>query len=66
MRFSGEQIGKLKAEGLMILLCEQTTHFSSPLSDRAYIIERGSIQYHGKIVELKESPAIMLRYPGIA
>jgi branched-chain amino acid transport system ATP-binding protein len=61
----GEQIRKLKAEGLMILLCEQNTHFSFPLSDRAYIIEKGSIQYHGKIAELKESPAIMLRYLGI-
>jgi len=61
----GEQIRKLKAEGLMILLCEQNTHFSFPLSDRAYIIEKGSIQYQGKIAELKESPAIMLRYLGI-
>lgn len=61
----GEQIQNLKAEGLMILLCEQNTHFSFPLSDRAYIIEKGSIQYHGKIAELKESPAIMLRYLGI-
>jgi branched-chain amino acid transport system ATP-binding protein len=49
----------------MILLCEQNTHFSFPLSDRAYIIEKGSIQYQGKIAELKESPDIMLRYLGI-
>ena len=61
----GEQIRKLKTEGLMILLCEQNTHFSFPLSDRAYIIEKGRIQYQGKIAELKESPAIMLRYLGI-
>jgi len=61
----GEQIRKLKTEGLMILLCEQNTHFSFPLSDRAYIIEKGSIQYQGKIAELKENPAIMLRYLGI-
>jgi len=61
----GEQIRKLKAEGLMILLCEQNTHFSFPLSDRAYIIEKGSIQYQGKIADLKESPDIMLRYLGI-
>jgi branched-chain amino acid transport system ATP-binding protein len=61
----GEQIRKLKAEGLMILLCEQNTHFSFPLSDRAYIIEKGSIPYQGKIAELKESPDIVLRYLGI-
>jgi len=61
----GEQIRKLKTEGLMILLCEQNTHFSFPLSDRAYIIEKGSIQYQGKIAELRESPDIMLRYLGI-
>jgi branched-chain amino acid transport system ATP-binding protein len=61
----GEQIRKLKAEGLMILLCEQNTHFSFPLSDRAYIIEKGSIQYQGKIAELQDSPTIKLRYLGI-
>jgi len=61
----GEQIRKLKTEGLMILLCEQNTHFSFPLSDRAYVIEKGRIQYQGKIAELKDSPAIMLRYLGI-
>jgi branched-chain amino acid transport system ATP-binding protein len=61
----GEQIRKLKTEGLMILLCEQNTHFSFPLSDRAYIIEKGSIQYQGKIAELQDSPTIKLRYLGI-
>ncbi len=59
------QILKLKAEGLMILLCEQNTHFSFPLSDRVYIIEKGSIPYQGRVAELKNSPEIKLRYLGI-
>jgi branched-chain amino acid transport system ATP-binding protein len=61
-----EQIRKLKAEGLAILLCEQNTLFSFPLSDRAYIIEKGSLQYEGKVQELECSPEIKLRYLGIA
>ncbi|MCG6535811.1 MAG: ABC transporter ATP-binding protein [Syntrophales bacterium LBB04] len=40
-----EQIRKLKAEGLAILLCEQNTLFSFPLSERAYIIEKGGIRF---------------------
>jgi len=60
------QIHKLKADGLAILLCEQNTHFSFPLSDRAYIIEKGSLQYEGKIQELERSPDIKLRYLGIS
>lgn len=60
-----EQILKLKAEGLMILLCEQNTHFSFPLSDRAYIIEKGSIPYQGTIADLEGSPEIRMRCLGI-
>jgi branched-chain amino acid transport system ATP-binding protein len=61
-----EKIRKLKAEGLAILLCEQNTLFSFPLSDRAYIIEKGTLQYEGKVQELECSPEIKLRYLGIA
>jgi len=61
----GEQILRLKAEGLMILLCEQNTHFSFPLSDRAYIIEKGSIPYQGTVADLDSSPEIKMRYLGI-
>jgi branched-chain amino acid transport system ATP-binding protein len=61
----GEQILRLKAEGLMILLCEQNTHFSFPLSDRAYIIEKGSIPYQGTVADLESSPGIKMRYLGI-
>jgi len=60
-----EQIRKLRTEGLAILLCEQNTHFSFPLSDRAYIIEKGRIQYQGKVEELDRSQEIKLRYLGI-
>ena len=60
------QIHKLKADGLAILLCEQNTHFSFPLSDRAYIIEKGSLQYEGPIRELERSPDIKLRYLGVS
>ncbi|RPJ36203.1 MAG: ABC transporter ATP-binding protein, partial [Deltaproteobacteria bacterium] len=37
----GEQIAKLRREGMTILLCEQNQRFSLDLSDRIYILEKG-------------------------
>ncbi len=43
----GEQIAKLHREGMTILLCEQNQRFSLDLSDRLYILEKGTIKYEG-------------------
>ena len=42
----------LKKEGLAILLSEQNLHFSTLVSDRAYIIEKGQIRYEGTMAAL--------------
>ena len=47
-----ETIHGLKAEGLTVVLSEQNLHFAALVSDRAYIIEKGRIRYHGTMTEL--------------
>ncbi len=45
-------IQKLKEEGLSILLSEQNIHFAQLVSDRAYVLEKGQIHWHGTMAEL--------------
>src|SRR5439155_8983679 len=49
-----EQIGRLKTEGLTILLAEQNVDFSLALADRVYVLEKGQIRYHGTAREFRE------------
>ena len=57
----GEQIARLKAEGLTILLAEQNTEFSLALADRVYVLEKGSIRYTGPAAELRDDAALRER-----
>ncbi len=50
----GEQISKLKREGMTILLCEQNAKFSLELSDRLYILEKGEVRYQGSVAEFRK------------
>ena len=52
----------LKKEGLAILLSEQNLHFSTLVSDRAYIIEKGQIRYEGTMAALAEDEAVRAAY----
>ncbi len=49
----GEQIARLKREGLTILLAEQNVNFSLELADRVYVLEKGRIRYQGAAAELR-------------
>jgi len=60
-----EQILALKKEGQTILLSEQNSIFALNVSDRAYILEKGHVNWQGRISELKEKPEIMTTYLGI-
>jgi branched-chain amino acid transport system ATP-binding protein len=57
-----EQLHQLKAGGMTILLSEQNVHFTKEVSDRAYILEKGSIQREGSIREVLEDRSIFERY----
>ena len=59
-----EQLLQLKAGGMTILLSEQNVHFTREVSDRAYILEKGSIQREGSIREILEDRSIFERYLG--
>jgi branched-chain amino acid transport system ATP-binding protein len=60
-----EQLLQLKAGGMTILLSEQNVHFTREVSDRAYILEKGSIQREGSIREILEDRSIFERYLAI-
>jgi len=47
-------IQKLKEQGVSILLAEQNLHFAKFVSDRAYIMDHGSVCYEGRIDELTD------------
>ena len=57
-----EQIGRLKAGGLTILLAEQNVEFSLSLADRVYVLEKGHIRYEGTAREFHEDQTIRQRY----
>jgi len=50
----GEQISKLRQEGMTILLCEQNAKFSLDLSDRLYILEKGEVRYQGSVADFRK------------
>jgi branched-chain amino acid transport system ATP-binding protein len=54
----GEQIARLKAEGLTILLAEQNTEFSLALADRVYVLEKGAIRFSGPAAALRDNAAL--------
>ena len=53
-----EQIARLKAEGLTILLCEQNLAFARALADRVYILDKGGLRFSGTFRELEDNPAV--------
>jgi branched-chain amino acid transport system ATP-binding protein len=57
-----EQIGRLKADGLTILLAEQNVDFSLDLADRVYVLEKGHIRYEGTSREFRENASIRQQY----
>jgi branched-chain amino acid transport system ATP-binding protein len=55
-------IVELKQQGLSVLLCEQNLHFAQLVSDRACVIEKGQVMYHGTIAELAANEEIKRDY----
>jgi branched-chain amino acid transport system ATP-binding protein len=44
-----DQLGRLKASGLTLVLAEQNVRFVSDLGDRVYILEKGMVRYQGSM-----------------
>jgi branched-chain amino acid transport system ATP-binding protein len=58
----GRQILKIKKMGQTILFSEQNVNFATLTSDRAYVIDKGMIQYQGSIEELSADEEIKKKY----
>ena len=58
-------IQKINQEGVAILLVEQNAHQSLKISNRAYLLENGSIAMEGKASELLKTDYIRESYLGI-
>lgn len=56
------QIKNLKGMGLTILFAEQNMHFAAEVSDRAYVIEKGHIRFHGSMQELAANEEVKSKY----
>ncbi len=55
-------IGKIKQEGVTVLLVEQNVESTFKVADRHYILQQGKVVYSGKNEDLKEDKEVMLRY----
>ncbi len=59
-----EKIIEINKNGLPILLLEQNARVALGVSDYAYIMEGGSVLFHGKSKDLKDDPRIVQAYLG--
>jgi branched-chain amino acid transport system ATP-binding protein len=57
-----EAVRALKAQGLSIVLSEQNLHFAMAVSDRAHILEKGSVRYSGTVAELAADEGVRSAY----
>ena len=57
-----QTILELKSQGVSILLCEQNMHVAELVSDRAYVLEKGQICYHGTMAELSANRDVRRAY----
>jgi branched-chain amino acid transport system ATP-binding protein len=53
---------ELKRAGVSILLSEQNVHFAELVSDRAYVLEKGQIQWNGGMAELAVNIEVQRAY----
>lgn len=53
-----DQLLKLKAQGMTMLLSEGNSTFAMRLSDRGYVLDKGVVKYHGTTKELGESEEV--------
>jgi branched-chain amino acid transport system ATP-binding protein len=60
-----EAIGKLKEQGLSILLVEQNAHLALKLVDFVHVMSKGQVVYSGQPADLRANDEIKASYLGI-
>ena len=58
-------LGRLKAEGLAVLVIDKNVEALTRLADRHYLIERGRVVWTGTSAELAAAPDVQHRYLGV-
>jgi branched-chain amino acid transport system ATP-binding protein len=58
-------IGQLKAEGIAALVVEQNAPTALAVSDRVYVMDRGTIVHEGPAGELRDDPERRRRLLGV-
>ncbi len=62
VRAMGDQLLAIKKMGVTLLICEHNVGLALRLSDRAYILDKGSIRYQGSIEELQHNEEVRRKY----
>jgi len=58
-------VRRMKAEGIAVLVSEQSLHFASAVADRAYIIEKGIIRHEGPMAAIVADASLREAYLGV-
>ena len=58
----GEQLAEIKKLGLNMLICEHNVGLALALSDRGYVMDKGTIRYQGTIDELRGNDEVRKKY----
>ena len=57
-----EQLGEIKKLGITMLICEHNVGLATALSDRGYVIDKGTIRYQGTIEDLRKNEDVRKKY----
>jgi branched-chain amino acid transport system ATP-binding protein len=57
-----EVIGRIRNEGVTILLADQNLKFCRRTSDRGYILEKGMVQHQGMMEEIWQNEEIVKKH----
>ena len=57
-----DMILQIRKEGVTVLLAEQNLHFCAKVSDRGYVIDKGSVKYVGTMSDLLSNEEVKEKY----
>ncbi|HEX9191539.1 MAG TPA: ABC transporter ATP-binding protein [Candidatus Deferrimicrobiaceae bacterium] len=57
-----QMILQIRKEGVTVLLAEQNLHFCAKVSDRGYVIDKGSVKYEGMMKDLLADDEVKEKY----
>ncbi len=57
-----DAIGRIRQEGITLLIADQNVKFARRVADRGYIMEKGNIRYSGRLAELWANEEVVRKY----